>query len=346
LRLRAKAAAYGIAGLVLAGAVIFSGSALGLLNSNATGTLSILLTDPPSVPTGVTAVYITYSDLAVHAVGFGDSGWVNIPGQGTIETLGLVNLSRTISSSEIPTLTYNLVRFDISKASVDFMGKNYSVTVDSGQLTVAFVGGLRVNSTTAAAAIVDISPTVLDLGNNNSPNFTMAAGVHALQVPSRDVGESMKVVGNESSLEGRGWFQSFRSSHSDNLNVSGVTLSSNTLAFTALNPGDDPMTIRMVVVTPDGPKERTSAALGSVGNSFVFAVHSDGSLKLLSGDADEVGPLFEGQGYTLASGASFRFSFSGTIVSLVGAHSILSGSGYTVVVMGSDPLSVQTAIAA
>jgi hypothetical protein len=344
LRLRAKAAAYGIAGAVIAGAVIFSGSALGLLNPNAIGTLSILLTDPPSVPTGVTAVYITYSDLAVHAVGFGDSGWVNIPGQGTIDTLGLVNLSRTISSSEIPALTYDLVRFSISKASVDFMGKNYTMTVNSGQLTVAFVGGLKVNSTTAAAAIVDISPTVLDLGNGNSPSFTMAAGAHALQVPSGEVKESMKAVGDEDSLEGRGWFQSFRSSHTDNLTVSGVTLSPDSLTFTALNPGSDPLTIRMVVVTPDAPKERTDEALGSVGNSFVFAVHSDGSLRLLSGDADQVGPLFEGQGYTLAGGASSRFSFSGTIVSL-GAHSIISGSGYTVVVMGSDPLSVQTVVA-
>jgi hypothetical protein len=346
LRLRAKAAAYGIAGVVIAGAVIFSGSALGLLNFNSLGTLSILLTDPPSVPTGVTAVYVTYSDLAVHASGFGDSGWVSIPGQGTIDTLVLVNLSRTISSAQIPAITYDLVRFDISKASIDFNGRSYTVSVNSGRLTVAFVGGLKVNSSSAAAALVDISPTVLNVGSNSIPDFTMAAGAHALQVPPRDVGDSMKTVGNESSLEGRGWFQSFRSDHSDNLTVSGLTLSPNSLTFTARNPGSDPMTIKMVVVTPDNPKEMTGAALGAVGGSIVFAVQSDGSLKLLSGNADEVGSLFEGHGYTLAGGTSFRFTFTAEITSMMGAHAVSSGRGYTVVVMGSDPLSVETVVAA
>ncbi len=346
MKLGTKAAAYGIAGLVLAGAVIFSGSVLGLLSFNSSGTLSILLTDPPSVPTGVTAVYITYSDLAVHAAGFGESGWVSIPGQGTIDTLGLVNLSRTISSAQIPSLTYNLVRFNISHASIEFMGKNYSVTVHSERLTVAFEGGLKVNSSTVAAALVDVSPTVLNIGNESAPSFTMAAGAHALQVPSDEVGDSMKTVGNETSLEGRGWFQSFRSSHSDNLTVSGLALSLNSLTFTATNPGPESMAIRMVVVTPDTPRERTGAALGSVGNSFVFAVQPDGSLKLLNGSANEVGSLFEGPGYTLAGGASFRFSFAGAIASLGGGHAVTSGNGYTVIVMGTDPLSVQTVVAA
>ena len=361
MSLGTKAAAYGVAGAVLACAVIFSGSAMGLLSFTSSGTLSILLTDPPSVPAGVTAVYITYSDLAVHAVGFGDSGWVSIPGQGTIDTLGLVNLSRTISTSQIPALTYNLVRFNISKASIDFIGKNYTVAVNSGQLTVAFVAGLKVNSSNAAAAIVDISPTVLNLGNQSLPSFTMAAGAHALQVPPEEVGPSMKTVGNETSLMGRGWFQSFRSSHSDDLTVSGLALSPNAISFTAQNPGSDPMTIRLVVVTPDAPMDRVDAALGSVGTSFVFSVQPDGSLKPVTGSTNmhegesgdqgggmgmSVQPLFGGQGYTIAGDASYRFSYSGAITSLFGGHSITSGSGYTVVVMGNDPLCVQSVNAA
>lgn len=344
MRLGTKAAAYGAAGLILAGAVIFSGSALGLLNYGSLGALSILLTDPPSVPNGVTAVYITYSDLAVHAVGFGDSGWVSVPGQGTVETMGLVNLSRTISSAQIPALTYNLVRFNISKASIDFMGQNYSVRVNSGQLTVAFVGGLKVNSSSAAAALIDISPTVLNLGNQSEPNFTLAAGAHALQVPSDDVRESMETVGNEASLQGRGWFQSFRSSHSDSIAISGLTLTTGSLSFSAFNPGSDPLTIMTVVVTQDAPKQRASAALGS-GNSFVFTVQPDGSLKLLNVSAEEVESPFEGAGYFLAGGATHLFSYSGTITSAVGGHTISKGTAYTVVVMGSDPLSVQTVVA-
>ena len=182
--------AYGIAGLVLAGAVIFSGSALGLLNASSSGVLSVLLADPPSVPDGVSAVYLAYSGIAVHAEGFGNnSGWVSIPGQGTINSTELfsLNLSQTISNAVVPSLTYNLVALDITGASVDFMGINYSATVNTGRLTVPFEGGLKVNSSSLAAGLIDIQPTILNLGTPSNPNFTLAAGAKALQVQSGDV---------------------------------------------------------------------------------------------------------------------------------------------------------------
>lgn len=345
MKLATKATAYGIAGLVLAGAVIFSGAALGLINSNSSGVLSILLTDPPSVPTGVSAVYITYSDLAVHAAGFGDSGWVSIPGHGTVDTLGLVNLSRTISSAQIPALSYNLVRFNISKASVDFNGKNYTVSVNSGLLTVAFVGGLKVNSSNDAAALVDISPTVLNLGNETSPDFTMATGARALQVPPEDVGKSMRTVGNESSLENRGWFESFRANHSGDVIVSGLALASNSLYFSVKNPGSDPATIRMVVVTQEATKQKTESALGSIPSSFVFAVEANGSLELISGNPGDVQGLFQAQGFSLAAGATYHFSYSGAITNVLGSQSVVSGSSYDIVVIGSESLGVQTVTA-
>src|SRR5271157_1694401 len=44
--------------------------------SSKTGTLAVLMTDPPTVPSGVTAVYITYANLAIHFRDAGnDSGW-------------------------------------------------------------------------------------------------------------------------------------------------------------------------------------------------------------------------------------------------------------------------------
>lgn len=345
LKLQTKAAAYAMAGLVLAGTVIFSGSALGLLNFGSSGVLSVLLTDPPSVPDGVSAVYITYSNLAVHASGFGDSGWVTIPGGGTIDTMKLVNLSQTISTGSIPSLTYNLVAFNISSVKVDFMGKNYSATVSSGRLVVPIVGGLKVNWSNAAAALVDIQPTVLNLGSQSDPQFTIAAGAKALQVPSGDVNDSLKLVGHRFSLEGRGWFQSFNADHSDILASSGLTLTASSFSFSATNGGSDPLTIRMVLVTPDPQGGRAGGALGSVSSSAIFAVESDGSLKLLTGTSGQIASLLGASGYSLAAGATHHFSYSGIITSLVGNHGISSGASYYVVMIGSETLSVQTVVA-
>ncbi len=125
---KAKAATYGIAGLALAAVMIFSGATLGILgptgglNLGAPGSVSILLTDPPSVPAGVSAVYISYSNLALHLTELGDSGWVTVAGHGTVDTMGLVNLSQTISTGNVPSGRYNLLVFNITSAKVEFLG--------------------------------------------------------------------------------------------------------------------------------------------------------------------------------------------------------------------------------
>ena len=345
LKLRTRAAAYGIAGLALAGAVIFSGSTLGLLNPTSLGILSVLLTDPPSIPNGVTAVYVSYSSIAVHAAGLNDSGWISFSGQGTIDTLKLINLSQTISSGNVPSLTYNLVEFNISKVEVQYNGANYTTAIASGKLVVPIVGGVKVSSSNPAAALVDIQPTVLNLGNDTSPSFTIATGARALQVPSAEVSDSMKSVGNSYSLEGHSWFQTFREHPSANLTVSGVALSSSSLSFSVLNPGTDPATIRMVIVTPLSKGEGMGMSTGSMANSFLFAVQSDGSLRLVNGTPDQVSPLFGSSGYTMAAGASRTFSFSGTITNLLAKHGIASGEKYNVALMGSEALAVQTVTA-
>jgi len=345
LKLGTKVAAYGLAGLVLAGMIIFSGSSLGLLNFGSPGVLSVLLTDPPSVPEGVSAVYITYSNIAVHADGSGDSGWVTIAGAGTIDTLKLVNLSQTISSATIPSLSYNLVAFDISSVKIDFMGTNYSATVNSPRLIVPIVGGVKVNSGHLAAALVDIQPTVLNLGDQSNPRFTVSTGAKALQVPESEETPSMKEVGNRASLEGSSWLQSFRASHSDTLTSSGLTLTHNSISFSVTNPGSESLTIRLVVVSPASSGERVTAALGSVANSFVFAVGSDGSLKLQAWASGQVESVLEASGYSLAQGATHQLTYSGAITSLLGSHGISSGSSYNVIVFGPEALSVQTVVA-
>jgi hypothetical protein len=341
LKLKTKAAAYGISALVLASAVVLSGSALGLLNPRSSGVLSVLLTDPPSVPDGVTAVFISYSGIAVHAIGFGDGGWVAVSGSGTIDTMKLINLSQTISSGVIPSLTYDVIRMNIIGASVEFMGKNYTAQVNSRTVTVPFVGGLKVNSSIPAAALIDIQPTVLNLGTQLGPDFNMAAGARALQVPTVDVGNSLKTVGSTLNLQGNGWFNSFNSHHSDTLASTQPTLTANSLSFSETNGGDDPLVVRMVVVTPATKGGGEHGALDSVANGFIFAVGSDGSLKLLSGSPMQIGSLFGSTGYTIAPGATFTFTYAGTITGLLGGSGIVAGSSYYVSVIGSETLSIQ-----
>jgi uncharacterized protein DUF4382 len=322
---------------------------LGLLSVSSSGVLSVLLTDPPAVPNGVTAVYVTYSGIQVHAIGPNDSGWVSFPGQGTIDTLKLVNLSQTISSGSLPSLTYNMVRFEITKVTVTYLGANYSAAIASGKLVVPIVGGVKVSSSNPAAALVDIQPTVLNLGNQSNPSFTIATGARALQVPSDEVSDSMRDVGNRFSLQGHMWFQDFSRHNSANLTLSGLTLSASSFSFSAANTGSDAVTLRMVILTPAGQNQNGDSGMGMfsspMGNSAIFVVQSDGSLKLVSGSPEMEMPMLAASTYTIAGGASHSFTFTGTITTILGKHAISSGTEYNVILFGSGILATQTVTA-
>jgi Domain of unknown function (DUF4382) len=346
VKIEAKALAYGVAGLALAGLVVFSGSALGLLPVGTTGVISIMLTDPPTVPNGVSAVFVNYSSVAVHAEGLGNSsGWVPVAGQGTVDTLGLVNLSQTISSGRIPSLTYNLVRFSISGVLVEFDGKNYSAAVHSGNLIVPIPGGLKVNSSGASAALIDILPTVVNLGDQGSPHFALAAAARALQVPSKDLDERTAQIGQRTSLTNRSWFRSFESDHQTNLMVSQMSLSPSSLSFSATNGGSQPLTITLITLTPASSGEKPSSALGPITYSVVFLVEPDGTLELQNGPPGQA-MSSTSVGYTLAPGSTQGFSYSGTITTLLSKAGITTGGSYYVVVFGSEASITQTAVAA
>ena len=346
MKLKAKATVYGVAGLALAGAIIFSGSSFGLLAVDTSGILSVLLTDPPSVPPGVTAVYITYSNIALHAEGFGNSGWIALSGHGTVDTmeLGTLNLSETISTGVIPSLVYNQMAFTIAGAAVEFHHQNYSVTVTSGRLVTPFVGALTINSSNPAAALVDIQTTILNLGGRSNPSFTLTASAKVVQVPSNEVSSSTRVVGRKFALEGHSWFAAFKANHSDSLNSSSAVLTPTSLSLRVMNPGEDPITLRMVMVaSTTNASEGDDGYLSSIISNVLFAVQPDGSLQLLTGPS-QVQSSFEEPGFTLAPGATQTLSYSGNLATFPGGQ-IVSGDTYYVVVVGAGVISVQAVTA-
>ncbi len=354
MKTQVRAAVYGVAALALAGVVIFSGTTLGLFplissdfNPGASAVLSVLLTDPPSVPSGVTAVYLTYSALDVHINGLGDAGWVSTGAQGTVETLGLVNLTQTISSGSIPSGTYNMIRLTITGVQVTFQGKNYSAAVNSGIVDVSIVGGLKVNTSNPSAAIVDIQPTVLNVGSQSAPEFVITAGAKALQVPQSDIRPEMRNVGFRSSIPEREWYRSFEARHSDNLSTESATLSAGSFTLKFTNPTSDPVQISMVAIAPSSAESGPFVALGTLAGSIVFGVGSDRSLQPVNLVADGNGAgtlrlLLAGQGYRLDPNATVTFTFTGNLNSLVSGMTVTKGSDYSVVVIGKHLVAAVT----
>jgi hypothetical protein len=111
----------------------------------------------------------------------GSSKWVPTGASGTVNLLTLVNVSQTIGSASIPAgSTVNSIQFTISSVSAQINGKTYPVTTLSNQLVVPISGDLVLNQT-RSAALLDLTPTLVQIAATNS---TGGAVSYYVLVPS------------------------------------------------------------------------------------------------------------------------------------------------------------------
>ena len=217
------------------------------------GQLDVLLTDPPTVPDGVTAIYVTYSNVAVHVSGAGNqSGWTNANTSGTIDLMKMVNVSTTIAAVKVTSGVYNALRFNISSAAVTYDGVNYTAFVPHAEITVLIPGGIQVNATKSSAAIIDMHPTVLNIGSKSDPEFIIDAAASCFEVPPIAFTKGMDHWGFTMSLGNMQWWTQINERYTANIQITGATLSENSFSVTINNTGSGNISLSAISLMPLG----------------------------------------------------------------------------------------------
>ncbi|MCL4389243.1 MAG: winged helix-turn-helix domain-containing protein [Candidatus Marsarchaeota archaeon] len=173
---------YKIALGVIAALVIVGGVAAFALYSNTQSNLVLSLTDPPQVPSGTTALTVSYSSLQAHLInGINGSAWINVSGSGALNLMSLVNVSQVIGAAKVPNnAIINQIRFDITSAQITVNGTTYNVTVPNSQIIAELRSRAVINSSTNI--LVDLSPTVATIYTANSTIFVLVPSVKAVVV--------------------------------------------------------------------------------------------------------------------------------------------------------------------
>jgi hypothetical protein len=329
------------------------------------GVLSVLFTDPPHVSDGVTRIYITYSDLAVHvAQAENSSRWIEINSHGTLELMGMVNISQTISTVNIASEKYNLITFNLSSALVTYNGKNYTAFIPSNQLILPIIGGIKVNSSKSSAVIIDMEPTVFNIGSTSNPQFLIKPVAKAYPIPSSEVNEQLKRPGFRMKLVERVWWKQLQERFSVNLQIS-ASLTADSLNLDIKNTGINNTKVKVVVISylETQLKGNYGKLLPALFGSQVFIVQQNGTLvplqislelfrSSITKQKELANLLIHETGYSLKTGASVRLTYNGTIMLGFGLgflkdqpRTITSGHQYLVTLLG-DTTIVSTAIVA
>ena len=341
----------GVLAAVIAVALITAVFSLGVLGSTTTtkdqgttnsGTLAVLLTDPPTVPSGVSAVYITYANLGVHVAQAGNqSGWHDLNTSGEINLMSVINVTQTIASANIQNGKFNALAFNITSATVTYNGQNYTADLvyQEHMLVVPIIGGITVSSGQTSAAVIDLTPTVLLLGNTTNPTFAFIPAAKGYTIPAQSTVSMHLRVGERDDIHGAPWWVSIEKN--THFEVSSVNVSSNALSITVANTGNSTIDFRAAAITS------TTSVQGGMKMgpqiSEYFAVESNGTLAAITlrGHGD-IMDMLTTSGFLLQPGQSVTFTYSGNITLglLQWSNSqpdqqIVQGQQYVVSLMGN-----------
>ena len=291
---------------------------LGTPHSN-TGTLILLLHDPPNVPNGVSAIYVNYSDLSIHIASDSDNaGWIDLNQSGVVDLMSVVNFTQTIANVKVDDGVFNLFRMNISSAIITYNSVNYTASVASGRLTVEIPGGVEVSDAQSTiGTLMDISPTVIMRDSNqSSPTFALIPAARAFVVPQDQLAQGQEEVGHHENDQGETWL-SHDEEHTTraNLSLSAVALSNSSLSLTVKNSGNASAIIQTIFVAANVTDDGVLGDGLNVGGSIIFSILANGTLVPLGHERDLLLGEDMAFGYNISAGASVNFTYAGPLVS-------------------------------
>ncbi|MEM0154501.1 MAG: DUF4382 domain-containing protein [Methanothrix sp.] len=178
-------------GLVTPRPSIATTTVLPSVSSN--GTVAFMLTDPAQVPSGTTALNVTFNGAKLHETGAtNSSGFVSLNASGTIDLLSLLNVSQTLGIASLnKTKSYDSIVLNVSSSKIVINGTTYNVTLPSNKLDVHIS---NVNGT-SGAVLIDLSPTIVQIISTNQTIFVMVPSVKAVIVGANNVNSTAVHVG-------------------------------------------------------------------------------------------------------------------------------------------------------
>lgn len=341
---------------------------VGSTNSNppVSQQVPILLTDPPQVPSGTSAVVIAYSDIMVHTTGGAHSGWVSAKGNGTINLLSTVNSSTVIGSANLSSnASINLVRFNVSSATITVNGTTSNLTLQNTNVTVALTQSSRISSN--SSVLIDFFPTIILDSSANSTTYSMAPSARAVVVANVSSSAGVGVLGARIGLSAS--MRSQLEESEPNLTIVSANIgSSNNVTSVSVevrNNGNSSADISGIAIYGGTSGLVNVAAVAGISIGVVgiqnnlaataaashivslgaisFSATSSGSLLAAQSRAD-----WQSAGYTLAPSSSANLTYSGEITYQNGTvvTRLVSGNQYKLVVFGEDGVATSMTVTA
>jgi hypothetical protein len=131
-------------------------------NPSNSGTIRLLMTDPPHYSNNITSINITFTEIALNQVNStGNDAWIVLTNSTTtIDLLQIVNVTQSLGSFSVPVGNYSQIRFMVSNATALINNQTVILTIPSGAetgLKVHFQTPLQITANGIVTITIDIT---------------------------------------------------------------------------------------------------------------------------------------------------------------------------------------------
>jgi hypothetical protein len=129
---------------------------------SATGTVRLLITDPPKYSDNITSITITFSQIALNRVSpEGNDTWIVLTNTSrTVDLMKVINVTESLGNFEVPAGNYPQIRFMASNATAVINNETVQLTIPSGDQTglkVHFNSPLVISANIVTTVTIDIT---------------------------------------------------------------------------------------------------------------------------------------------------------------------------------------------
>ncbi len=322
----------------------------------ATRSTPVVLTDPPQVPPGTSALVMTYSNVKVQTAGGSIPGTVSANGSGSINLIATTNgTSRVLGNADIAAnSTINAVSFTITSVTATVNGTAQNVTVPNPSITVNVTGNTQTGAN--PLVLVDFSPTIVTSTSSNNTSYAMSPSATAVVIGNANAGTSVgigSVIALNSSIRAQlGAVTPSISIVSAQILASGNNTWANVVV---MNNANGSVVLKGVAIYGKenvSSTHHTGASLnvsvGGVVSAGVTAALHIGGLSTMAFSTTSSGSLqsasnsdWQGSGYVLMPGSKATLYFNGTVAYNNGSvkATLINGMPYRIVVFGNTGVS-------
>jgi len=122
----------------------------------------------------IRSLIVTITELEIHRIGDGDSGWKVLPMSG--DSFDLIELDRLICSDLLSSTNpekgeFNKIRLNVSAAIVTTDNGTYDVEVPGNKININMPFSVHEDGTTEVTISIDSKSSLRSTGNKNNPKY-------------------------------------------------------------------------------------------------------------------------------------------------------------------------------